>query len=120
VFSAIGQRAVLGRDFLPEDARPGAMLSYELWRNRRSGMSAVVRGSIRINEVPVVAIGVMAPGMRLQEDSSVWIPLAAAGAGIRRDYRALKTFGRLAPEGAISIKPSRRRRRILGLNREPR
>ncbi len=100
-FSAIGQRPVLGRDFLPEDARPGAqpvvILSYELWRNRYNEARSVAGSTIRINEVATVVIGVMAPGMRFPGDSRLWIPVAPAGEWTRREYRALTMFGRLAP-----------------------
>lgn len=99
-FSVIGQRPVMGRDFMAADGVPGAqpvaILAYPLWQSRYRGALDVIGRVIRVNEVPTTVVGVMPPGLRFPGDSSLWIPLVADGDWIRRDYRALTIFGRLA------------------------
>ncbi len=99
-FSLIGQRPILGRDFVPEDARPGAppvaILTFELWKSRYNGEPGVIGSTIRIDEVPAVVVGVMGPGLRFPGDSSLWVPLVPGGNWTRREYRALTLFGRIA------------------------
>src|SRR5437879_2769013 len=62
-FSIIGQKPIVGRGFLPEDARPGAppvvILSYSLWENRYGRVSSAIGRTIRVNEISTVVIGVM-------------------------------------------------------------
>ena len=105
-FSVIGQRPVMGRDFMDADALPGAqpvaILAYALWQSRYRGGLDVIGRVIRVNEVPSVVVGVMPPGLRFPGDSSLWIPLVADGDWIRREYRALTIFGRLADDASVS------------------
>ena len=67
-FSVIGQAPVLGRDFAPEDDRPGAaavvLLGNSVWTNRYGRDPAILGRSIRVNDVPSVVIGVMPEGFR--------------------------------------------------------
>jgi putative ABC transport system permease protein len=64
-FKLLGQSPVIGRDFLPEDDRPGAaaivMLGNGVWKNRYGSDRSVVGRTIRVNDTPSVVIGVM-PG----------------------------------------------------------
>ncbi|HEV2349403.1 MAG TPA: ABC transporter permease [Terriglobia bacterium] len=104
-FSIMGQRPVMGRDFLPGDALPGAppvaILTYALWRARYNGAPSIIGSIIRINEVPTVVVGVMPPGLRFPGDSSLWVPLVPTGDWTRREYRALTMFGRLAEHAKV-------------------
>src|SRR5262245_771056 len=65
-FSLIGQRPVLGRDFLPEDEKQGApavvVLTYALWENRFGKDSDIIGKQIRIDAAPATVIGVMSKG----------------------------------------------------------
>src|SRR5438445_2495181 len=76
-FSIIGQQPIVGRGFLPEDARPGAppvvLLSYSLWENRYGKVSSLIGRTIRVNEIPTVVIGVMPPPMLFPGSSQLWI-----------------------------------------------
>ena len=77
-FSIIGQKPIVGRGFLPEDARPGAppvvILSYSLWENRYGRVSSAIGRTIRVNEISTVVIGVMPPGMQFPGSIQLWIP----------------------------------------------
>jgi putative ABC transport system permease protein len=104
-FAIIGQKPIVGRDFLPADASPGAtpvaILSYSVWENRYGKNPAVIGTSIRINEVPSLVIGVMPLGIQFPGTSQLWIPLVPAGDWEKREYRGLTMFGRLAPTATI-------------------
>jgi len=104
-FSIIGQKPIVGRGFLPEDARPGAppvvLLSYSLWENRYGKVSSLIGRTIRVNEIPTVVIGVMPPRMLFPGSSQLWIPLVPAGDWERREYRRLTMFGRLAQSASL-------------------
>lgn len=80
-FKVLGVHPILGRDFTPEDDKPGApltaMLGYELWQQLYGGDREVVGKSLRIDGQSVTIIGVMHPisvggqiGWR-----SIWTPL---------------------------------------------
>lgn len=98
-FSIIGWKPMLGRDFLPGDASPGApavaILSYSLWESRYGEAPSIVGKTVRVNEVPTVVIGVMPPGMQFPGTSLLWTPLVPTGDWERREYRRLTMFGRL-------------------------
>jgi putative ABC transport system permease protein len=99
-FSLLGEQPVLGRDFRPEDDRPGArpviLLGYGPWTDRYGADPTIVGRTIRVNGVPAVVIGVMPEGFRFPYQSDVWQPLsdmAADGRGLGGTDVAV--FGRL-------------------------
>lgn len=101
-FSVMRQRPVIGRDFLPEDDRPGAaavvMLGHGLWQNRYGSDPGIVGRVIRINDVPSVVIGVMPEGFKFPQNADLWQPLALVP-GLdqqQRHARGFSVFGRLA------------------------
>jgi len=99
-FSVIGQKPVQGRDFVPEDEKPGAqpvvLLSYALWESRYGQDSAVIGRTIRVNDAPAVIVGVMPRGVTFPGASNLWMPLVRTGELERREARSLTLFGRLA------------------------
>jgi predicted permease len=105
-FSAIGVEPFLGRDFLPEDVRPGAapvaILAHTLWQNRYGMDRNIIGKTILVNNVPTVVIGVMPPGFRFPRATSVWLPLIPLGQWQNREYRGLTVFGRLARTASLS------------------
>src|SRR6185503_590579 len=62
-FKVLGVRPILGRDFTPDDNKPGepltAILSYELWQQLYGGDRDIVGKSLRIYGQSVPVIGVM-------------------------------------------------------------
>jgi putative ABC transport system permease protein len=95
-FSVVGQKPMLGRDFIPADERPGArpvvMLGYHVWRDRYGLNPAIVGETITINEIPHTVIGVMPAGRRFPEETDLWTALLPDAA---RDNRNLILFGKL-------------------------
>ena len=67
LFGLIGQKPVMGRDFVSSDEVTGAqavaILSYGLWQRRSGKDTSVIGRTIRLNGAPTIVIGIMAPAM---------------------------------------------------------
>ena len=99
-FSAVGQKPLFGRDFMPADERPGApqvlMLAHHVWQQRYGADPKILGKIVRVNEMPMTVIGVMPPDRRFPEDTDLWTTLVPDSALERRDNRRLMLFGRFA------------------------
>jgi predicted permease len=101
-FTLIGERPLVGRNFLPEDDRPGAppvvLLGNGIWKNRYGSDRAVIGRTINVNELPATIIGVMPEGFKFPINADLWIPLVHLSglADQKRDARNFEVFGRLA------------------------
>ncbi len=99
-FSLMGQQPLLGRDFLPDEDRPGAppvcILGYSIWESRYGLDPNVLGRTIRVNEAPATIVGVMPKGMKFPMNADMWIPLVPAGEFEKRDDRNVRAAGRLA------------------------
>jgi putative ABC transport system permease protein len=102
-FSLVGQQPLIGRDFLPEDDRPGAaavvILGNGVWKNRYGGDPTVLGRTIKVNETPATVIGVMPEGFKFPTGADLWMPLSQTPQLLeqKRDARnTLDVFGRLA------------------------
>jgi putative ABC transport system permease protein len=101
-FKLIGQRPLLGRDFLSEDDRPGAaavvILGNGVWKNRYGSDPSVIGRTVKVNEVPAVVIGVMPEGFKFPQNADLWLPLVQMPrlGEQKRDNRNLDAFGRMA------------------------
>jgi putative ABC transport system permease protein len=76
MFSLMGVRAAHGRLFVQSEEEPGALvaiLTDEAWRRRFGGDPAVVGQPVRMDEDPVIVVGVLPPGVR-PFDVDVWFP----------------------------------------------
>ena len=101
-FGLLGERPVLGREFLPEDDRPGApvvaLLGDAVWRSRFDGDRSILDRSITVDDVPVTIVGVMPAGFRFPMVADLWLPLSAMpGYGEDRNARVIDVVGRLGP-----------------------
>jgi len=106
LFSLIGQKPLLGRDFLPEEDKPGAqpvaILGYTIWKNRYGGDPNILGRTARLNEVQTTIIGVMPQGMKFPVREDLWIPLMPTGNFEKRDSRNLAVFGRLTDPATLA------------------
>jgi predicted permease len=97
------QKPLLGRDFAPEDEKPGAtpvvLMGHRVWQQRYGGDVAIVGRTIRVDEVPVKVIGVMPPGKRFPEDTDFWAPLIPSET---RQSRGMMLYGRIADGVTLS------------------
>jgi len=105
LFSTLGVRPAIGRDFTPEEELPGhrvVMLSHELWVSQYNSSPGVLGQTAKISDVPYTVIGVMPAGFHYstQKPGLYWstfsidaegpIPLTA-----ERDSEPLEIVGRL-------------------------
>ena len=85
-FGVLGVRPALGREFLPEDALPGAtavvVLSHDTWKGRFHGDPTVVGQRLEYAEDSTFAtrhsstiVGVLPEGFRFRRDYPFWMPL---------------------------------------------
>jgi len=107
-FKLIGQTPVLGRDFLPEDDRPGAaatvILGNGIWKNRYGSDPSVIGRTIKVNDVPSTVIGVMPEGFKFPVNADLWQPLVHMPqlAEQKRDARNLEMLGRLKDTATLA------------------
>ncbi len=71
----------LGRNFLPEEDRPGGgnvvMLGYELWQRTFQGDRNVLGRVLKLNGVAYAVVGVLPHEAVFPPDAELWTPLAA-------------------------------------------
>jgi putative ABC transport system permease protein len=102
-FKLLGQPTLLGRDFLPDDDRPGAasvvILGNGVWKNRYGSDPGVVGKTIRVNDNPSVVIGVMPEGFKFPQNADLWQPLITIAdlETQKRNARGFAAFGHLTP-----------------------
>jgi len=83
VFSALGVRPALGRDFLPEETRLGGpsvvILSDGLWRRRFGADQNVLGRSLTVDGEAHTIVGVLPQGFELpitgMRDAQLWLPI---------------------------------------------
>lgn len=81
-FSTLGIRPAMGRDFLPEECRPGAapvaILSHSLWKGRFAGNPALIGRTLRLNGLSYTVAGVLPAGFRFYEAADIYVPIESA------------------------------------------
>ena len=80
LLDVLGLKPVLGRNFIPEEDRPGGahviLLGYDLWQRLFNGDRGVVGQILKLDDVPHAVIGVL-PRDAVLSDAEAWRPLAA-------------------------------------------
>jgi putative ABC transport system permease protein len=108
LFSVLGVRPALGRDFRPEDDVPGAphvaILSHGLWLRRFGGDPQIIGREISLNYQKCTVIGVMARGVQFPaRETEIWIPAQFTKELLaNHGSHYLEVFARLKP--GISLK----------------
>ena len=78
-FRSLGVSPVLGRDFLPEEDRPGVdkavLISDALWRSDFGADPAVIGKAVRVNGRGGTIVGVMPPKFSFPGNEQLWIPV---------------------------------------------
>ena len=85
-FEVLGIGVAPGRGFNADEDRPGraepvAVLAYDYWQSHFGGDPAIIRTSVRINEVPFTVVGVASRDISSAEPAygiQLFLPLAAA------------------------------------------
>ncbi len=116
----LGQRAALGRVFLPEEDTPGrsptAVLSYGTWARRFGSDPRVLGRKIILNGLPYEIVGVMPRSFSLPRDvmptldgaeqAEILLPLPLpANAAQTRDHEDYNIIGKLKP--GVSVRQAR-------------
>ena len=103
-----GVAPVAGRDFLPDDDRPGAppvvMISERLWADRFATDRGVVGRTISIDGTPRTVIGIVPRSLDLTgQGEDVYVPLALTSEQLANaNSRFLRVFARLRPGVSIA------------------
>ena len=104
-----GARPAAGRLLVPEDhgGSDAIVLSHGTWLRVWGGDAAVIGRTVRIDDRPVVIVGVLDPSFVPPEaltdpSADVWRPLDRANPDLgRRTHHVLRVAGRLAPGAAL-------------------
>jgi putative ABC transport system permease protein len=79
LFSLLGQKPALGRDFQSEDEQaqgdPVAIISHALWQTRYGGDASIIGKSVKLDGRYFRLVGVMSQGMRFPAVHDIWIPI---------------------------------------------
>jgi len=110
----LGVRLALGRDFLPEEDRPGgpavAILSWGIWQSHYGGNADVVGRLVDLDGRSTRVIGVLPSSFEMptREDAAMLLPQALDEAQQRKadPGRVLYCFGRLRP--GLNVDAARR------------
>ncbi|MBO0720422.1 MAG: ABC transporter permease, partial [Blastocatellia bacterium] len=97
-------KPMIGRDFRPEEDRPGGakvvLLKYDLWQQMFQGDRQVLGRVVKLDEQPYTIIGVLPRGAVFPDRVDLWTPLAADPNRPSGYY--LNGVGRLKPGVAIA------------------
>jgi putative ABC transport system permease protein len=109
-FSVLGVRFLLGRNFLPDEDRPGAervaILSYAVWRKQLGADRDIAGKTITLNNNSYTVVGVLPAGFQFgntaedfqaQSQVDIWVPLALDLQRTHRGVHILHVIARLAP-----------------------
>jgi putative ABC transport system permease protein len=95
----LGLTPALGRNFLPEEDRPGgdrvAFVSAAFAERRLGGSRDALGQTLMLDNVAYTVVGILAPGAVLPIELEVAIPMAANIAGESRTNHFLEVHGRL-------------------------
>ena len=106
-FDVFGAQPLLGRNFVPDDEKPGApavlLLSYEFWLRSFGGDPTVIGKVFRMNDKPHTVIGVLPPFPQYPDENDVYMPSSACPFRSsthmlgNRQMRMLRLFARVKP-----------------------
>jgi len=106
LFSLLGVRPYLGRDFLPEEDKPGGprvvILSYGLWERRYGRDPDLVGKQISLNKESYTVVGIMPAGFyfppfwRQWATGELWVPGLDLSQPLRT-YHSYLAIARLKP-----------------------
>jgi predicted permease len=103
MFTLIGQRPIIGRDFSADDDKPGGapvvILGNGIWKSRYGADPNILTRSIKVNSVIAAVIGVMPPDMKFPFNNELWLPVSMLPPELtnsKRNVRNYQVLGRLA------------------------
>jgi putative ABC transport system permease protein len=102
-FPLLGASPAMGRNFLPEEDKPGAnkvvVISHGLWQSRFGGEPGILNREILLNGEKYAVIGVMPPNFEFAlTDVKLWTPIVLTAEQLaNRDLHNLNVVARLKP-----------------------
>ncbi len=100
MYSMLGNRFLMGRDFLPEEAVVGkdhvAILMNKLWKRLGSDPN-IIGKQILLDQKPYTVVGVLAAGQPDRLNQDLVVPLAFTPEQKNHDFHWLLVMGRLKP-----------------------
>ncbi|HVP48302.1 MAG TPA: ABC transporter permease, partial [Bryobacteraceae bacterium] len=79
LLDVLGLKPALGRNFLPEEDRPGGakavLLGYDLWHRQFNGDPAVLGRILQLDKRPHTVVGVLPPEAAFPGQAQLWVPL---------------------------------------------
>lgn len=97
----VGEKTLLGRHFLPEDAQVGnehvVILNNKFWKERFGSDPSIVGKKLRMNGELYTVLGVAAPSPNDRGDTDLSVPLALRPQELNRDSHFLLVMGHLKP-----------------------
>lgn len=99
-YKTVGDKPILGRQFLPEEAETGkervVILSHRLWQNLFNSDPTIVGKQITLSEAPWTVIGVAPPTMGfIEEMAQIYVPFTRESLTNSRGSHYLNVMGRL-------------------------
>jgi putative ABC transport system permease protein len=81
MLDVLGLEPMIGRNFKPEEDRPGGakavLLNYDLWQRMFGGDRQVLGRVLKLDEQPYMVIGILPRGAVFPDRVDLWTPLAA-------------------------------------------
>lgn len=102
LFPFLGVSPEFGRNFLPQEDRPGGervvILSHGLWQRRFAGDRGIVGKTLTLNGAGYAVVGVMPKDFQFYQKADLWAPVAFDAAEENNsDDHYLFAMGRLRP-----------------------
>lgn len=110
LFSVLGVKPVLGRDFQPGEEQLGGnrlvIVSHGFWQRNFGGQPSALGKTLTLNDNPYTVIGVMPqsfrfpyPGRRFNESADLWVPTYFTPQELNdRGNYSLQVIARLKPD----------------------
>jgi len=103
MFALLGRAPIRGRDFAPDDDRPGAapvvLISHALRASTFAGADEIAGRTVVVNGVAATVVGVMPADVSFPLNGALWMPMVHRPglARLGRDRRSTGVVGRLRP-----------------------
>lgn len=116
-FDVFGVKPLLGRTFATgedqEEKSGVAMVSYRTWRERFGGDAGVLGRTLSLNGKPHTLIGVLPKNSAYDTSrTDIWVPLVFLSKDTTRNFRWLRSYGRLKP--GVTIGQARAEIKVIG------
>jgi predicted permease len=126
-FSVLGVQFMLGRNFLPEEDRPGqngvAILSYAAWSARFAADRDIAGKPITLDDESYTVVGVLPAGFQFGSTAAdfqarsqvdIWVPMALDLQKLQRGAHMLCVIARLKP--GVELAEAQAELNVMGTN----